>query len=98
MKRMVRIRSVIPLEPFKVHLEFTDGSQKEVDLEPYLHGPIFNAIRNDRHKFRTIKVDKRMGCIHWDNGADIDPDVLYHELQPAWMVKNKLQGLYIRKD
>ncbi|EDN65243.1 conserved hypothetical protein [Beggiatoa sp. PS] len=86
MKRMVRIQAVIPLEPFKVRLEFTDGSQKEVDLEPYLHGPIFKAIRNDRQMFCSVKVDKRMGCIYWDNGADIDPDVLYHGLQPAWMV------------
>jgi len=82
---MVRIRAVEPLERFSVRLEFTDGTTKEVDLEPYLHGPIFEPIRGDLQKFRVVKVDSRMGTIVWENGADIDPDVLYKGLTPAWM-------------
>ena len=39
--------------------------------------------------FRSVKVDKRMGTIVWDNRADIDPDVLYHGLKPAWMEMNQ---------
>lgn len=85
MPRPVRIRAVEPLEEFKVHLEFTDNTTKEMDLEPYLHGPIFEPIRNDLQVFRSVKVDPRMGTIVWDNGADIDPDVLYKGLTPAWM-------------
>jgi hypothetical protein len=58
---------------------------REIDLEKYLHGPIFYEIRKNPDVFRSIKVDERMGTIFWDNGADIDPDVLYHGLTPAWM-------------
>jgi len=36
-----RIRSVTPLAGFVVHLEFTDGTATDVDLEKYLRGPIF---------------------------------------------------------
>ena len=85
MPRPVRITAVNPLEGFTVRLEFTDGTTKEIDLQPYLHGPIFEPIRNDRQMFRSVKVDTRMGTIGWDNGADIDPDVLYKGLTPAWM-------------
>jgi hypothetical protein len=53
---MVRIRSVQPLDAFRVRLEFIDGTQREADLEPYLHGPIFEPIRNDPHMFRSVHL------------------------------------------
>lgn len=92
-EQFIRIRSVKVLKKFLVSIEFTDSTQRETDLEPYLHGPIFEPIRNDLDIFNSIKVDKRMGTIIWDNGADIDPDVLYYGLKPAWMeaeVKNPI--------
>ena len=85
MKKFVRIHSVTPLNDFHVHLEFTDGTSKDMDLSPYLHGPIFDPIKNDMAVFRTVKVDERAGTIVWENGADIDPDVLYMGLKPEWM-------------
>ena len=83
MKDLVRIKSVKPLEDFFVRLEFTDGTEREIDLEPYLRGKIFEVIKNDKNAFRAVKVDERMGTIVWENGADIDPDVLYYGLKPA---------------
>ena len=80
--RLVRVKTVEPLEDFKVRIGFEDGTQKDVDLEPYLHGPIFEPIRNDPAVFRSMKIEG--GTIAWDNGADIDPDVLYYGLTPAW--------------
>ena len=81
--RLVRVRAVEPLDGFRVRLEFEDDTQKELDLEPYLHGPIFEPMRSDPAVFRSMKVEG--GTIAWDNGADIDPDVLYYGLTPAWM-------------
>jgi hypothetical protein len=85
MARPVRIRSVEPLAGFKVRLGFTNGTEKEIDLEPYLHGPVFEPLRQDPALFRRVSVDERMGTIVWENGADMDPDVLYLGLTPAWM-------------
>ncbi len=87
--RLVRVRDVEPLEGFRVRLEFEDDTQKETDLEPYLHGPIFEPIRNNPALFRSVRVEG--GTIAWDNGADIDPDVLYYGLTPAWMEELALE-------
>ena len=78
MRKSVRVRAVEPLEGFRVRLTFTDGSEREADLEQYLKGPISEPIRRDPDVFRAVRVDQRAGTIVWDNGADIDPDVLYH--------------------
>lgn len=78
---LVRVQAVVPREPYAVQITFADGSQRVIDLAPYLRGPIFQPIRDDRGVFQSVKVVG--GTIGWDNGADIDPDVLYYDLTPA---------------
>jgi hypothetical protein len=80
---LVRVKSVEPLEGFRVRLTFQDDTQKVINLDIFLRGEIFAPIRKDPNMFRSVKVVG--GTIGWDNGADIDPDVLYYDLKPAWM-------------
>jgi hypothetical protein len=80
---LVRVHSVKPLQGFRTLVNFDNGTQREIDLEPYLHGPVFEAIRSEPAVFRSMTVAG--GTIAWPNGADIDPDVLYYGLKPAWM-------------
>jgi len=80
---LVRVKLVEPLEKFRVRITFQNDVQKEIDLEKFLRGEIFEPIRKDVEVFRSVKVIG--GTIGWDNGADIDPDVLYYDLKPAWM-------------
>lgn len=85
MQSMIHVRSIKPIGNFEVLLQFSNGEQRVVDLEPPLRGPIFEPIRNDLESFRTVRVDEELGTIAWSNGADIDPDVLYGSHVPAWM-------------
>ena len=85
--KLIRICRVEPLQGYTVRLEFTDGTSREVDLERYLHGPIFQPVRDNPEMFRAVYVEG--GTIAWPNGADIDPDVLYHGLTPAWMAETE---------
>jgi len=78
----VRVRAVEPRQGFNVLFTFDNGTQREIDLERYMRGPVFEPLRKDPAKFRAMKIEG--GTIAWDNGADIDPDVLYYNLKPAW--------------
>ncbi len=84
----VRVRTVEPREGFKVQFTFDNGEQRIIDLDPYLRGPVFEPLRQDSLKFRAMKIEG--GTIAWENGADIDPDVLYYNLKPAWMEESEI--------
>ena len=89
--QLVKAASVEPLAGFNVRVVFQDGAVKELDLAPYLRGPIFRPIREDVNTFRELRVEN--GVITWSNGADIDPDVLYYGLTPAWMEQAEEAGV-----
>ena len=89
--QLVKAASVEPLAGLHVRVVFQDGAVKELDLTSYLRGPIFRLIREDMDAFRQIRVEN--GVITWSNGADIDPDVLYYGLTPAWMEQAEEAGV-----
>jgi hypothetical protein len=89
---LVCVRAVKPLDDFRVHVVFTDGSERDIDLDPYLHGPIFEPIRRNRKLFSLVYVDPDSETLTWPNGADIDPDVLYYNGAPPWTVEENLAG------
>jgi hypothetical protein len=78
-----RIRSVEPLDGFVLRLSFHDGTQRDVDLEGELWGPMFEPLRMNPELFRQVHVDEELGTIVWPNGADMDPDVLHGDFDPA---------------
>lgn len=81
---MVRIATVAPLDGFVVRIGFDDGCVKDIDLTPYLWGPVFEPIRGDAEVFRRVRVDPELGTVVWPGGADLDPDVLHGDAIPAW--------------
>ncbi len=89
--QLVKAASVEPLAGFNVRVIFLDGSMKESDLTAYLRGPVFQPIREDMNAFRELRVEN--GVVTWNNGADIDPDVLYYGLTPAWMEQAEEAGV-----
>ena len=88
--KRVKIVEAQPLDDFWMELQFEDGTLKKVDLSPFLQGPIFEPICNDIELFRSVLIEG--GTIAWENGADIDPDVLYYDLALAKTASSTLVG------
>jgi hypothetical protein len=80
---LVDITNVEVLHDRVVRLWFSDGTERVVDLAPFLWGPAFEGIAEDDEVFAEVEVDPEIGTITWPNGADLDPDVLHGDLEPA---------------
>ena len=72
------VKGVTYIDDYKLRIIFEDNEMKEVNLEPYLDGEIFQPLR-DKEYFKQVKVNPDIDTICWDNGADISPEFLYEQ-------------------
>jgi len=76
------IHVAVPI-PFRVALDFADGTRGTVDLTPWIEGKRGDfAALQDPAFFTQVRVDPDAGTIVWPNGADLDPDMLYEAVHP----------------
>lgn len=80
---LVDVTGVRVLARYVVELTFDDGSVKVIDLEDWLRGPAFAAVRGDYDVFRAVAVNAESGTIEFPNGADISPAALYLKAKPV---------------
>lgn len=71
------IVSAQPLDGYKLHLSFEDEVEGIVDIAQLIEFTgVFEPL-GDPAYFAQVTVNPDLGTICWDNGADLDPDVLY---------------------
>ena len=74
------LSDVVKVEPrggYRLWLQFQDGVEGEVDVEPLLgFRGVFAPLRDPSY-FARVRVNPELGTICWPNGADWDPLVLY---------------------
>jgi hypothetical protein len=69
-----------PLDGYRLHIRFEDGTEGVVDLSKHLSfRGVFEPLK-DLSYFREVRVDPSLGTVVWPNGADLDPDVLFSEV------------------
>ena len=74
------LSDVVKVEPrggYRIWLQFQDGMEGEVDLEPLLSFRGVFAPLRDPGYFARVRVNPELGTICWPNDADWDPLVLY---------------------
>lgn len=81
---LVRVRAVQPTHDFWVHVTFTNGVERDIDLEPKIWGPVFEPLRSDSALFRQVYVDPLSHTLAWPGELDLDPDTLYYGDSPPW--------------
>lgn len=65
---------------YKIKITFDNGEKKIADFSRWLKGEIFEPLK-DKNYFQKFFVDG--WTISWSNGADIAPETLYSESEPA---------------
>lgn len=94
---VIGVRAVQVLSGFRVHVTFTDGTEREIDLEPHLWGPVFNPIRNDPQMFQRVFVDPIGQTLAWPNDVDLAPESLYYDGEPPWAKEYKRRPDKVQK-
>ncbi len=70
------VKEVKPVENYLLLLTFENGEVRKFDMKPYLETGIFQELK-DPSLFNTVRIS--FDSVEWDNEADVDPEVLYHE-------------------
>jgi hypothetical protein len=71
------IVAVKPLADYQLFLRFEDGIEGVVDISQCIaFSGIFAPLQNLDY-FTQVQIHPELGTIVWQNGADLDPDMLY---------------------
>jgi len=62
---------------YELYLRFENGMEGEVDISKVIPFEGVFAKFKDQEYFATVYVNKDLGTIVWDNGADLSPSYLY---------------------
>lgn len=67
------VKTVKPLDDYRIYVEIEDGRKGIFDLKPYLNGEAFRELR-DKDYFNQVGIF--LGAVTWPHEQDIAPETL----------------------
>lgn len=80
-----RVKTVRPLEPYRLEICFTNGETGIYDCGPLLEFGVFAELRDPEY-FRQVR--ESLGTVVWPHEQDICPDTLYLDSQKVKTAKS----------
>lgn len=77
---MIKVTAVEPRANYRLLITFSNGENKDFDMRPYLHYPVFRKLENPGF-FALASVD--YGTVTWPGDIDIAPETLFIKGTPA---------------
>ncbi len=74
------VKSVKPLEGYKLLIRFENNEERLFDVSPYLDIGRLSELK-DVSMFNSVKVS--FDSIEWANHLDLDPELLYQRSESA---------------
>jgi hypothetical protein len=74
------VKTVRPLQDYRIYVEIADGRRGVFDLKPYLEHGVFRELQ-DIHYFTQVGI--LLGAVTWPHGQDVAPETLLAEMTPA---------------
>jgi hypothetical protein len=78
-----RVLKVEYKKNYQLLLTFTNKEVKQFDLSTYLNYPVYEPLKDEAF---CKKVKATDGIIQWNEYIDFDPDVLYLESKPVYLL------------
>jgi len=79
---IIHVKKAKYISNYNIAIDFDNGEKGIVDLSFLSWNGVFESIKN-LENFKKFKVNKEIGTICWENGADIAPDTLYQKIQTS---------------
>ncbi len=61
---------------YQLLLTFENGEKRLFDMHEYINKGVFSELSDER-LFKTVHIS--FDTIEWENGADLDPEILYQD-------------------